>query len=141
MQKFSFVLFLTIGLVSFSAQADIGFAKQIADNYTRLAKIQSPNATIGADAGRAFYIKKVVVKGKNLSCSACHTDNPAKQGKHNESGRILQPLAPAANPNRFSDRSKSERAFMMHCKDLYDKDCSPQDKANFMHYLVSVKAN
>ncbi len=139
MQKFSYMLLALFGLVSFSAQADVSFAHQIANNYGLLAKQQNPKSTLTAEAGRAFFVKKVVVAGKDLSCSACHTDNPANPGKHNETGNAIKPLAPSANPDRFSDRQKAEKNFTKHCNDLYGKDCSAQDKGDFITYLLTVK--
>jgi len=46
-----------------------------------------------SEAGRAFYIKKVSVDGKDVSCSSCHSDDPTKDGKHNETGKPIKPLA------------------------------------------------
>lgn len=48
-------------------------------------------------------------------------------------------MSPAVNPNRFSSVNKSAAAFTKHCTDLYGKDCSPQDKGDFITYLLTVK--
>lgn len=134
MKKASYLLLALFGLISFSAQADVATAEQAAKQYSLQAK-----STLSADEGKAFYTKKVVVDGKDLSCSACHTDNPAQHGKHNVTGKEIQPMSPAVNPKRFAEIQKSEKGFTKHCKDLYKKDCSAQDKGNFITYLLSVK--
>jgi len=140
MKKASYVLFALIGLVSFSAQAtDNTFALQFAIDYGMHARALNPDSTLSAEAGRAFYTKKVEVKGKDLSCSACHTDNPANTGKHNDTGKAIKPLAPSANPDRFADRNKAERGFTKHCRDLYGKNCTPQEKGDFITYLLTVE--
>jgi cytochrome c peroxidase len=139
MQKLSGALLALLGLFSLSAQADVNFAQQAANDYGLHAQKLNKNSKLTAEAGRAFYTKKVVVDGKDLSCSACHTDNPGATGKHNETGKPIKPLAPSANPDRFSDRGKAEKNFSKHCRDLYGKDCSPQDKGDFVTYLLTVK--
>jgi hypothetical protein len=139
MQKFYSALLAILGFISFSAYADVTSATQAAKNYGIYAKNQNPDSKLSAEAGRAFYTKKIVVDGKDLSCSACHTDNPANKGKHNETGNVIQPMAPSANPKRFADLNKSEKGFTKHCRDLYKHDCSAQDKGDFVTYLLSVK--
>lgn len=139
MQKTSTALFALLGLISFSAQADVVTAQQAANDYGLFAQRLNPDVELSAEAGRAFYTKKVIVAGKDLSCSACHTENPANPGKHNTTGKNIKPMAPSVNPKRFSDINQSEKKFSEHCKDLYGKNCSPADKANFVSYLLTIK--
>lgn len=140
MQKTSYLLLALLSFISFSAQADVKLAEQAAQGYGEQAKKLNPKSTLSAAAGRAFFTKKVVDKfGKDVSCSACHTDNPASEGKHKETGKPIKPLAPSANPDRFSDVNKTERNFSKHCKDLYKKDCAAQDKGDYVTYLLTVK--
>jgi len=140
MKKISCMLLALVGFISFSAHADVKLAEQAAQKYGEEAKKLNPKSTLSAEAGRAFYTKKVVDRfGKDVSCSACHTDNPASEGKHKETGKSIKPLAPSANPDRFADVNKTERNFSKHCKDLYQKDCSAQDKGDYVTYLLTVK--
>ena len=139
MQKFSVALLACFGFFSFSAQADVSSAEQFASEYGVHAKQDNPKSTLTAAAGRAFYTKKVMVNDKDLSCSTCHTDSPAQTGKHPDTGKPIQPLAPSANASRFSDRQKSEKNFTQHCLDLYGKNCTAQEKGDFITYLLTVK--
>ncbi len=147
MKEISYMLFF--GFFSLSAQAGNDLADQFASQfnvarslsieYGQAAKSLNPKSTLSADAGRAFYIKKVVVGGKDISCSSCHTDNPVNTGKHIDTGKPIKPLAISANPAAFSDVKKVETNFAKHCRDLYQKDCSAQDKGDYLTYLLSVK--
>ena len=139
MKKMSYTLLALFGLISFSAQADVVTAEQAAKDYGRYAKALNPKSTLSAEAGRAFYTKKVMTGSKDVSCAACHGDNPAQPGKHNETGNAIKPMAPSANPQRFSSVNKAAQGFTKHCKDLYGKDCSAQDKGDFVTYLLTVK--
>lgn len=143
MKKISIVLVALFGLASlpaFAADAgNIKSAKQLASDLTIYAKKLDKNAVVSAEAGQQFYTKKVDVKGKDLSCAACHTDNPAKPGKHNESGKEIPPMSPNVNADRFKDVQKSAKGFSKHCRDLYGKDCAPADKASFIEYVLTSK--
>jgi cytochrome c peroxidase len=139
MQKLSTALLALFCFISFSARADVTTAEQAAKDYGSFAKRLNPNSKLSAEAGRAFYTKKVTSKGRVFSCSDCHNDNPAKMGEHNTLGDPIKPLAPSANPNRFSDIGKSEKGFNKHCQDLYGKNCTPQEKGDFVTYLLTIK--
>jgi len=77
--------------------------------------------------------------GNEWSCSSCHTDNPAATGKHAKTGKAIQPLAPAANAERFSDPKKVDKWFKRNCNDVLDRVCTAQEKGDFLTYLLSVK--
>ena len=46
--------------------------------------------------------------GKPVSCASCHTDNP-KQAGRTRVGKPIEPLAPSANRERFTDAAKVEK--------------------------------
>ena len=88
-----------------------------------------------AERGKSFYRNK----GKHdLSCSSCHTDNPAAEGKHAETGKLIKPFAPAANPERFTDMKKVKKWFRRNCNDVLDRECTAQEKGDLLTYLLTV---
>ena len=89
-----------------------------------------------AARGENFYRTK---HGNEFSCSSCHTDNPAAEGKHAKSDKLIKPLAPAANPERFTDMAKIEKWFKRNCNDVLDRLCTAQEKGDFLSYLLTVK--
>lgn len=139
MKKCSTALLALLMLSSFSVQADMVTATQAAKDYGLFAKRLNPNSQLTAEAGRAFYMKKVTYKNHVFACADCHGDNPALEGEHYTLGDKIKPLAPAANPSRFSSISKSEKNFSKHCIDLYGRNCTPQEKGDFVTYLLTVK--
>jgi hypothetical protein len=139
MKIFAVTLIALFSVFSFSSQASVVTAEQVAKDYGLFAKRLNPNSKLSAEAGRAFYIKKVSYKGRVFSCSDCHGDNPANMGEHSTTGNPIKPLAPSANPNRFSDVSKSETNFAKHCQQVYGRNCSAQEKGDFITYLLTVK--
>ena len=75
----------------------------------------------------------------DLSCSSCHTDNPAAQGKHSETGKLIKPLAPAANEERFTDMKKVAKWFKRNCNDVLGRACTAQERGDVLTYLLTVK--
>ena len=139
MTKISIVLFAVLGMATFSVQADVDSAKVLAKKYAGIAKTINPSYVPSAEDGKAFYNRKIGVKGKEVSCSSCHTDNPADNGKDIVTHKSIKPLSPVTNPKRFSNLDKVEEKFVQHCNDITGADCTAQDKANYITYLITAK--
>ena len=139
MHKFSYILLAVLGIFSLPAQATVDDAKQFVKQYQALVKGTDPTYVLNAEAGRAFYIKKHQVKGKDVACSDCHTDNPAAVGKHSKTGKKIASLSPAVNPKRFSNLKKTEEIFDKHCLEILGRNCTSQEKGNYIVYLLSIK--
>lgn len=79
--------------------------------------------------------------GKEMgwSCASCHTGNPARDGRHDVTEKTIKPLAPAANPARFTDRRQVEFFFKLNCKDVLGRECSAQEKADVLAWLLTQK--
>jgi len=89
-----------------------------------------------AARGENFY---KTTHGKESSCVSCHTENPAAQGKHANTGKAILPLAPSANAQRFSDPAKVEKWFKRNCNDVLGRICTAQEKGDVLTYLLTVK--
>ncbi|MGB9129953.1 MAG: DUF1924 domain-containing protein [Thiobacillus sp.] len=79
--------------------------------------------------------------GKNgamQSCASCHTANP-KQAGQTRVGKRIEPLAPAANPARFTDAAKVEKWFRRNCTDVLARECSAQEKGDFIAWLNQIQ--
>lgn len=140
MRKFSFALLAALGAASFTAQADMASAQKLADKYAAIAKnIDPASKGLSADAGKAFYNRELTIKGKQVACASCHTANPADAGKHMVTGKPIKPLAPSANPKRFANVDKVEKNFEKHCLDIIGRDCTAQEKGNYIAYLLTIK--
>lgn len=98
-----------------------------------------PYRAFTAAAGREFYLKRRSWQKTDPTCSNCHTEDPKQTGKHSESKKSLNPLAPAANPERFTDIAKVERNFAEHCQDMLGRDCYGNEKGSYIAYMMSVK--
>jgi hypothetical protein len=85
--------------------------------------------------GEAFYRSEHPGRdGAAKSCATCHTANPKQPGR-TRIGKRIEPLAPAANPERFTDAAKVEKWFRRNCKDVLQRECSAQEKGDFIAWL------
>ncbi|HQS99054.1 MAG: hypothetical protein B7Y26_12205 [Hydrogenophilales bacterium 16-64-46] len=103
-----------------------------------LAVYQQQAGQASATRGEAFFHAKITRDGQTESCASCHTDNPKAIGKTRAHKRI-EPLAPVANRDRLTDPAKVEKWFRRNCKDVLARECSAQEKADFVAFLISVK--
>ena len=77
--------------------------------------------------------------GAEWSCASCHTANPLAAGKHAKTGKPIAPLAPAANPERFTDAAFVDKWFRRNCNDVLGRACTAQEKGDVLQYLMSLK--
>jgi cytochrome c peroxidase len=93
---------------------------------------RSPNAAQGQQFFNATH-------GREWSCASCHNAVPTGDGKHASTGKTISPMAPAFNPQRFTDVAKSEKWFRRNCNDVLARECTPAEKADVLAWLVSLK--
>jgi len=93
-------------------------------------------AGFSAQRGEQFF---KTTHGMEWSCSSCHTQNPAAVGKHAKTGKEVAPLAPAANPERFSSPEKVDKWFKRNCNDVVGRACSAQEKGDVLAYVMTIK--
>jgi cytochrome c len=98
----------------------------------------SATAKLAADPARGQ--KFFTTQGpKDWSCASCHGSTPTGTGKHASTGKAIQPLAPAANPERFADTAKTEKWFRRNCNDVLGRECSAGEKADVLAWLMTLK--
>ncbi len=86
--------------------------------------------------GQQFFTSR---HGKDWSCASCHTDTASAEGKHASTGKPIAPLAPAFNPDRFTDVAKTEKWFRRNCNDVLGRVCTPGEKADVLSWLLTLK--
>lgn len=77
--------------------------------------------------------------GHDWSCASCHGAVPTQTGKHAATGKPIGALAPAFNPERFTDAAKTEKWFRRNCNDVVGRQCSSAEKADVLSWLLTFK--
>jgi mono/diheme cytochrome c family protein len=88
-----------------------------------------------AARGRQLFESRVT----DWSCSTCHTSDPRAGGRHTVTGKPIEPLAPAANPARFTDEAKVAKWMRRNCKDVLQRECTSLEKGDVLTWLLTLK--
>lgn len=122
------------------AASTVAFAQtpaSLQSAYATEAKSENPAfTTFSADRGRQFFS---ATHGKDWSCATCHTANPAAAGKHATTSKAIAPLAPSANPERFTSADKADKWFKRNCNDVAGRACTAQEKGDILAFLLATR--
>ncbi|NTV95397.1 MAG: DUF1924 domain-containing protein [Thiobacillus sp.] len=112
----------------------------LADSQAAIAEQlrQAANGQASATRGEQLFRARTGV-GEAASCTDCHTDNPRAIGSHIRTRKAIEPLAPVANPARFTDMAKVEKWFRRNCQDVLGRACTAGEKADFAAYMIAVR--
>ena len=75
--------------------------------------------------------------GEMMSCTTCHGKDLTKEGHHHKTKKVIKPMAPSANAERFTDVKKIEKWFKRNCNDAWGRECTAQEKGDFLKFLLS----
>lgn len=130
-QALTFCGFLAITPFAFATPAsDAEFAQFKKDGAT----------TFSAEQGKKNWTKEVASKeGDKRSCTTCHDADLTKAGKHNKTKKVIEPMAPSVNAERFTDQKKIEKWFKRNCEWTWGRECTAQEKGDFLKFLMSAK--
>ncbi|MCP4995905.1 MAG: DUF1924 domain-containing protein [Gammaproteobacteria bacterium] len=93
----------------------------------------------GLQAGEKLWVGTHTYKDgvSERSCTSCHGDDLTQSGKHQRTGKLIEPMAPALNAQRLGDRKKIEKWFKRNCKWTFGRECSPQEKGDIILFIQS----
>jgi len=86
--------------------------------------------------GQSFFNS---THGNEWKCASCHGALPTGKGEHTITHKVIEPLAPAFNAQRFSDLAKADKWFRRNCKDVLARECSAAEKADVLAWLMTLK--
>jgi hypothetical protein len=69
------------------------------------------------------------------SCVSCHGRDLTAPGRHAVTGKPIEPLAPSVNPQRLTDTAKVEKWLLRNCRWTLGRECTPEEKADFVAYI------
>ena len=128
------ILILLVAPLMASVQA--ATPADLLKGYSAEARAQQAGFTPSAQRGAALYTRTFGVSAKMPACTSCHTADPAKAGRHVVTDKPIKPLAPAANPERFTDLAKADKWFGRNCKEVVGRDCTAAEKADFVAFVT-----
>ena len=84
-----------------------------------------------AEAGSATWF----AAHGDRSCTSCHTESLTSSGRHQKTGKLIEPMAPSVNPQRLTERKKINKWFLRNCKWTYGRECTAQEKGDILLWL------
>jgi hypothetical protein len=84
-----------------------------------------------AKAGHDIWYRNV----DGRSCTSCHTDSVFGEGRHERTGKLIEPMAPSVNPQRLTERKKINKWFLRNCKWTFGRECTAQEKGDILVWL------
>ncbi len=128
---------LTIATAALALFAAVVVANTQRDAILAGYASQAGVSSFSADAGRTLFLSQNTGgKEATPSCSTCHTTNPLGQGR-TRVGKVIEPMAVSANPERFTDPEKVEKWFRRNCTSVLGRECTAEEKGNFLTFMIS----
>ena len=112
----------------------------LASPQSLLATYEAAGAgPFSATAGERAWTDEHRPPGANgqRNCATCHGTDLRKPGRHATTGKVIEPLAVSANPARLSDPKKTERWLTRNCRWTLGRECTPQEKGDFVRLIES----
>jgi len=109
-----------------------------ADISSLLAGYQATGAgPFSAEQGAQLWRRSVPdsAGGPARQCADCHTEDLKAPGRHNKTGKSIDPLAPSATATRLTDPAKVEKWFERNCKGTWGRLCTPQEKGDLLTWI------
>lgn len=121
-------------LLALPAQA--GPREELLAGYAREAGLSSPTA-FAASRGEALHLRQAGGgKADTPSCTSCHSQDPRQAGR-TRTGKSIAPMAASASPERYTDPAKVEKWFKRNCDEVLGRACTPQEKGDWIAYMLS----
>lgn len=114
--------------------------QQLVDTYVSQARAANSDfkGFSAEDGERLFNSSRMHTKKKeSRSCTTCHTKDPSSDGR-TKVGKKIEPISPAVTPERFTDPKKVKKWFRRNCKWVLERECTPEEKGNYITYMMSL---
>lgn len=137
MKKTLFFIFLSLS--SLFAQAFNAPMQSYMQDLSTQAKVDN-SAFSGFDAKRGETLFKSVhmsKKGKEISCTTCHSTNLKNGGTNINTNKPILALAPSANPTRLTDTAEVEKWLRRNFNDVFAREGSALEKGDVLTYLIN----
>jgi hypothetical protein len=127
--KTSLSIFLL--LISVSVQASPASEQALASYLSQGA------GPFSAEAGKRIWlsVSQDTKSGADRSCTNCHGSDLTLPGKHNRTGKPIEPMNPSISPQRLSEGKKIEKWFKRNCKWTLGRECTPQEKGDLILFI------
>ena len=123
--RYLVVVFL---LISTSASAGV------LEDYLETLEAGAVELPFSKERGQAVWYRDV----DGRQCTSCHLDSVYAEGRHQKTGKVIEPMAPSVNPERLTDLKKMKKWFLRNCKWTFKRECTDQEKGDVLIWLKDL---
>jgi len=130
--------FILLALTLLNAKEFNAPMKAYMNDLSTEAKAANPSFS-GFDAKRGealFTSMHVSKKGKEISCTSCHTTNLKNGGQNINTNKPIEALAPSVNASRLSDVAEVQKWLRRNFNDVYSREGSALEKGDVLTYII-----
>ena len=115
-----------------------GPREDLVAQYATAAKAAAPAfAGFSAARGQTLHQQKFSGgKADSPSCTSCHSSDPRAAGR-SPAGKAIDPVAASVSPARYTDPAKVEKWFKRNCNEVLGRECSANEKGDWLSYMLS----
>lgn len=130
-------VYISLALISALFAASAASATPATDELFAQYKTEGASG-FDAARGQKYWSKEAKGdEGEMMSCTTCHGKDLTKQGSHHKTKKVIEPMAPSANAERFTEVKKIEKWFKRNCNDAWGRECTAQEKGDILKFLLS----
>ncbi len=132
MKKFFLMMTTVVCGLIINLSANAGSVESLQSDY----QVQGAGP-FSAAAGETMWQKEYLDEksGKQRSCQTCHGKDLTRSGKHARTGKVIEPLARSVNSERLTEVKFMKKWLKRNCKWTVGRECSAQEKGDFLEYL------
>jgi mono/diheme cytochrome c family protein len=75
-------------------------------------------------------------KADTPACTACHGNDSRGSGR-TPTGEAIDAVAISVTPTRYTNPAKVEKWFKRNCIEVLGRECTPQEKGDWLTYVIS----
>lgn len=110
-----------------------GSREDLLAQYASTAKVSSFSAV----RGQALHTRAFTAgKAETPSCTSCHGKDVRGTGQ-TLTGKPIKAMAISANSSRYTDAAKVEKWFKRNCAEVLGRECTAQEKGDWLSYMLS----
>lgn len=131
-----YFIMLMLGCFSLNAAAaDSKAVSELLQTYSQQGATQPD-----AKAGQVLWLKTFATadEASQRRCGSCHGDDLKQPGKHVATNKLIEPMAPSANPLRLTEAGKIEKWFKRNCIWTLGRECTASEKADLLAYIKQL---
>lgn len=128
----------TLTAILLSSPATAGPHEDLLAGYASAAAAANPTfGGLDAARGKALHEGRFTGgKPDTPSCTSCHALDTRTSGQ-TPTGKSIDPVAVSVSPQRYTDPAKVEKWFKRNCNEVLGRECSPQEKGDWLSYMMS----